>query len=92
MLDCIQVIKYQYVKCLVCLLLSIYSQTNYQFCQLVNKSCQKTTTLTRRQPSIKAVKVKAFKVGQCERSCHKEYTYAISIASGLKVMAKVKNF
>ena len=28
----------------------------------------------------------------CERSCHKEYTYEISIFNGLKVMAKVKVF
>ena len=27
-----------------------------------------------------------------ERSCHKEYTYEISIFNGLKVMAKVKVF
>ena len=26
----------------------------------------------------------------CERSCHKEYTYEISIFNVLKVMAKVK--
>ena len=28
----------------------------------------------------------------CERSCHKEYTYEISIFNGLKVMAMVKVF
>ena len=28
----------------------------------------------------------------CERSCHKESTYEISIFNGLKVMAKVKVF
>ena len=28
----------------------------------------------------------------CERSCHREYTYEISIFNGLKVMTKVKVF
>ena len=37
-------------------------------------------------------KVKVKIMALRERSCHKEYTYEISIFNGLKVMAKVKVF
>ena len=37
MLDCFMVIVYQYCICFVCVIMSIYSQTNSRFCQLCDK-------------------------------------------------------